>query len=135
MRPRLAAVAAIIAAAVAFAAGPAGAGAGGGGEQVPNRLLVRGQEFDLTLSRSEIGPGPALIQFQNDGEDPHDLQIRRQKGGATRSVGELDPGALGSVEIRLRKGARYQLWCSLLNHRDLGMKAKLKVKRKQPSVP
>ena len=49
MRPRLAATAAITAAAVAFAAGPAVAGAGGGGEQVPNRLLVRGQEFDLSL--------------------------------------------------------------------------------------
>ena len=136
MSRRLAAGAAIIAGAVAFlATGPAVAGAGGGGEKAPNRLLVRGQEFDLTLSRSEIGPGPALIQFQNDGEDPHDLQIRKQKGGATRSVGELEPGALGSVEIRLQKGARYQLWCSLLNHRDLGMEAKLKVKRKQPAGP
>ena len=133
MSARLAAGAAIAAAAVAFlAAGPAVAGGGGG--KPPNRLLVRGQEFDLTLSRSEIGPGPALIQFQNDGEDPHDLQIRKQKGGATRSVGELEPGALGSVEIRLQKGARYQLWCSLLNHRELGMEAKLKVKRKQPSA-
>jgi len=143
MRGRLAAgaaTAAAVAAASAFgiagaspAAGAAASGAAASGGTVPNRMLVRASEFDLTLSRGEIGPGPALIQYQNDGEDPHDLQIRQQKGGVTRTVDELEPGALGSVELRLKKGARYVLWCSLQNHRALGMEAKLKVKRKPVS--
>ncbi len=144
MKRRLTAgLATVAAAAAAFALGFAGASSAAGalsGEQaaagrakVPNRMLVRASEFDLTLSRGQIGPGPALIQYQNDGEDPHDLQIRRQKGGVTKTVDELEPGALGSVELRLKKGARYVLWCSLQNHRALGMEAKLKVKRKPVS--
>ena len=134
MSRRLATAAALVAAlALTLLAAPALAGAGGGGEKVPNRMLVRADEYRLTLSRAEIGPGPALIQLQNDGEDAHDLQIRQQKGGVTHQVGEVGPGETGEVALRLKKGVRYELWCSLTNHRVLGMEAKLKVKRKQPA--
>lgn len=126
-----AATVAAVAATLGFVLTGAGPAAAGG--KAPNRMLVRATEFNLTLSRGEIGPGPALVQYQNDGEDPHDLQIRQVKGGVTKTVDELEPGALGDVSLRLKKGARYVLWCSLPNHRDLGMEAKLKVKRKPVS--
>jgi len=131
-RPAAAAVALAAAASLALGAGPA---AGEDAPQAPNRMLVRATEYDLTLSRSEIGPGPALIQLYNGGEDAHNLQIRRQKGGPVHAVEELEPGETGSVELRLRKGVRYRLWCSLQNHRDLGMEAGLRVKRKPPAGP
>ena len=97
----------------------------------PERLLVRASEWNLILSRADIGPGPALIQLFNGGEDPHDLHIRKVKGGVTRQIPEQEPGLTGDLQMRLKKGARYTLWCSLEGHRALGMEAKLKVKRRR----
>jgi hypothetical protein len=111
------------------AAGLAGGAAGAAGKP-PNRMLVRATEYNLTLSRAEIGPGPALIQLYDGGEDAHNLQIQAQKGGKTYAVPEVEPGETGSVELRLHKGVRYRLWCSLQNHRQLGMNAKLRVRHR-----
>ena len=119
MRRRSASLATVVAAvAVALLLG-VGAGGATAAKKPPNRLLVRADEFNLTLSRAQIGPGPAIVQLFNGGEDPHNLQIRQQKGGTVKTIDELEPGATGEVELRFRKGARYQLWCSLLNHRQL----------------
>jgi hypothetical protein len=94
----------------------------------PSRLLVSGQEYSLTLSRGSVRRGPALIQFLNRGEDPHDLRLRRIGATAARTVSapELAPGRLVDLEVRLRPG-RYRLWCSLPGHRQRGMRALLTV--------
>lgn len=85
-------------------------------------------EFSFTLSRTKVDPGPAIIQYQNTGEDPHDLQIRRRGGDRTISVGELLPGGVELVTSRLKRDSRYALWCSLDGHRDAGMEAVLEVR-------
>ncbi len=111
-----------IAAAVVLG-GPAGAAPG------PPRLLVTGREYDLTLSRAKIDSGNAIVQFANDGEDPHDLRIKRVGAvGKGRGAGETAPGGLAEFRTKVRTGARYVLWCSLANHRALGMVAHLRVR-------
>jgi len=115
-----------LAIAVAAAALLVPAGAAG---DAPGRLLVRGFEYDLVLSRAKLDPGRALIQFANSGEDPHDLWIHRLGGIRYRTVGELGPGDQGEIELHLRRGSRYEMWCSLADHRDLGMEATLRVRR------
>lgn len=99
-------------------------------EDPPSRLLVTASEWSLVLSRGEIDPGRAIIQMYNRGEDPHNLRLRKRSGGAVRRIAELEPAATGQLEMRLKKGARYRLWCSLEGHRELGMKATLKVRRR-----
>jgi hypothetical protein len=99
----------------------------------PARLLVSADEFNLLLSRQTITAGPALIQFHNRGEDPHDLRLRRlpRKGLSARrtfSVPETPSGELDELEARLPSG-RYRLWCSLPGHEQAGMRATLRVKR------
>ena len=118
-------VAAALAAMVALPAAIAQA------QRAPSRLFVAGDEWSLVLSRSSIAPGKAVIQFQNRGEDPHDLKIRRMGGvGSLRvmGVGETEPSALESLKVRLAPG-RYRLWCSLPGHRAQGMRAVLRVRR------
>jgi hypothetical protein len=106
------------------AAGP------GQAERPPSRLLVTGDEYSLVLSRLSVRHGPALIQFLNRGEDPHDLRLRRIGSVAhTVSVPEIRPGGLVELDVRLRTG-RYRLWCSLPGHRELGMRALLRVRRR-----
>jgi hypothetical protein len=107
--------------------------AGARRERPPARLLVSADEHSLMLSRQSITAGPALIQFHNRGEDPHDLRMRRipRKGVSARrtfAVPETPSGDLGELEARLPSG-RYRLWCSLPGHEQAGMRAKLRVKR------
>jgi hypothetical protein len=100
-------------------------------QRSPSRLFVAADEWSLVLSRASIAPGKALIQFQNRGEDPHDLRIRRMGGaGSLRvmGIGETEPSALQGLEVRLSPG-RYRLWCSLPGHRAKGMRAILRVRR------
>jgi hypothetical protein len=101
-----------------------------GASRSPARLLVAGEEYSLTLSRQSIKSGPALIQFLNRGEDPHDLRLRRigRTTGYAAAAPETGPGELVQLEARLRPG-RYRMWCSLADHRRRGMRAVLTVRR------
>ncbi len=90
-------------------------------------------EFTFTLSRTTVDPGPALIQYQNTGEDPHDLKLKRRGDLRIFAVGELLPGGVGSISPRLKRDSRYELWCSLDGHREAGMEAVLRVRDKRPS--
>jgi hypothetical protein len=104
-------------------------GAHSASRAAPARLLVSGKEYSLTLSRSAIERGPAVIQFLNRGQDPHDLRLRRigRTRGYAASAPETRPGRLVELEARLSPG-RYRLWCSLPGHRKLGMRAVLTVR-------
>jgi plastocyanin len=95
---------------------------------VASRLLVTGREYSLTLSRARIAPGRAIVQFHNAGEDPHDLKLQRV--GGTRTFGEDQtlPGGLAQFDVNLWRGRHYVLYCSLADHRALGMEAHLTVK-------
>lgn len=100
-------------------------------EEAPSRLLVNASEWTYVLSRAELPPGPSIVELYNRGEDPHDLTMKRNGGPRTWTVGETLPGEGGAIELRLRRGSRYRLWCTLPAHRERGMEAKLKVTRKR----
>jgi hypothetical protein len=94
----------------------------------PARLQVTADEYRLTLSRSAIRGGPAVIELLNLGEDDHDLALRRQvKGARTIHIRTVSPGRHRDVETRLAAG-RYALWCTLADHRARGMRATLVVR-------
>ena len=102
------------------------------GQATPSRLGVRGDEFDLVLSRTRLAPGPALVQFQNAGEDPHDLRMARIGATGELGTGEVPSGAVESFEVGwLKRGSTYRLWCSLPSHVDWGMEANVRVKRRR----
>jgi plastocyanin len=94
----------------------------------PARMQVSATEYNFGLSRHTIKAGRALIELANFGEDPHDLRLRRIGGTkiwGTRVVPSEDTATLSA---KLLPG-RYKLWCSLGDHRALGMEASLTVKR------
>ena len=121
----LAALAALLTAAILAPAGSAKPA------PAPTRLLVRGYEYNLLLSQLKLNPGNAIVQFANQGEDAHDLQIQRAGDGEVFSVPEQPAGEVGEVGLHLQRDSRYVLWCSLPNHRELGMEASLRVRRKR----
>jgi len=94
----------------------------------PASLGVQSSEFHLVLSRPSVKAGVVEIELQNVGEDPHDLRVRRVGGTHTYSIPMTAPGKRRSIAIRMRPG-RYQLWCSVADHRQLGMQTLLRVRR------
>jgi plastocyanin len=118
------------------AQGP-GSGGGGGGTGKPTqptgppgRLLATERELSTTqlqlqLSRATLAAGPTILQQYNAGSDPHNLILER-RGAVAFSYPTLDPGGTQSQTVNLGKGT-WVLYCSLLDHRSLGMQATLTV--------
>jgi uncharacterized cupredoxin-like copper-binding protein len=94
----------------------------------PARLGVSATEFHLTLSRPSVKAGVVEIELQNDGQDPHDLRVRRVGGSHTFSIPLVSPGKQRTVTIHMKPGS-YRLWCSIADHQALGMHALLRVRR------
>ena len=103
------------------------AGAGSGSTPAPARIQVSAKEFYYVLSRNSVKAGQAIIELANFGEDPHDLRIQRIGARHVGGTPEVQPGDYYDLSLRLRPG-RYRLWCSIGNHRRLGMQAVLTVK-------
>jgi hypothetical protein len=117
-----------LAAALLGVLGAAGTGAGAR-PPAPARVQVVAEEFTLTLSRRTLKTGPAIVELANFGEDPHDLKLRRQARGApTLTIPEVGPARQAQLRARLAPG-RFVLWCSIADHRQLGMEARLTVRR------
>jgi uncharacterized cupredoxin-like copper-binding protein len=93
----------------------------------PARLGVSATEFHLTLSRPMVKAGVVEIELQNDGQDPHDLRVRRVGGTHTFALPLTQPGKRRLLALRVRPG-RYRLWCSVADHRELGMQTLLRVR-------
>jgi plastocyanin len=94
----------------------------------PSRLQVVAREFSFALSRQRLKPGPAIVELVNFGQDAHDLRLRRVGGRRVYALGAVQPGKHAQLRVRLLAG-RYALWCSIANHRALGMRARLVVRR------
>lgn len=92
----------------------------------PARVQVSAKEFFFALSRRTVVSGPAIVELVNFGEDPHDLRMERLGGGRLWKTPLVYPGAYYDLAATLVPG-RYRLWCSIGNHRQLGMQAVLTV--------
>jgi plastocyanin len=92
----------------------------------PARVQVSAKEFFFALSRHKVVAGEAIIELVNFGEDPHDLRLERIGGGRVWKTPLVFPGAYFDLDAKLVTG-RYRLWCSIANHRKLGMRAVLTV--------
>jgi plastocyanin len=95
--------------------------------QAPTRVQVSSTEYELALSRAKVTQGRAIVELVNLGEDPHDLALRRvARGARTYTTKVIAPGADARISFRLYPG-RYQLWCTIGDHRARGMHATLTV--------
>jgi hypothetical protein len=96
----------------------------------PGRLLVTEREISptqlrLQLSRPSLAAGTSIIEQYNAGSDAHNLIAERESFVAF-AFSTLDPGGDQRQAVSLSRGT-YTLYCSILDHRTLGMEAKLSV--------
>jgi plastocyanin len=92
-----------------------------------SRVQVSAREFNFSLSRQTTRAGQTVLELVNFGEDPHDLRLRRVGGKRVYRVATTAPGKRSGLDFRTLPG-RYILWCSIGDHRRLGMSAVLTVK-------
>lgn len=96
-------------------------------EPEANRLAVKGAEYYFVLSRPSVKAGGVTIELNNQGEDPHNLNIRLEGSGEEpQQIAETDSGERAVATFDLPPG-KYRLWCSLPEHEELGMETKLVV--------
>ena len=93
----------------------------------PGRLQVTALEFEYRLSRPQLRAGRwSIIELVNLGEDEHDLRLKRIGGTRTYGIKTVLPGQRRYLAAKLRVG-RYNVWCSIADHKARGMRAQLKV--------
>jgi hypothetical protein len=102
-------------------------------EPPPRRVSVKAgdetpEAFSFSLSRPFVVAGEVTVELNNQGEDPHNLNLRPE-GGADPplEVGEAGPGESRVGHFDLTPGS-YRLWCSLPQHEEWGMSVDLEVR-------
>jgi hypothetical protein len=92
----------------------------------PARVLAFADEYRFTGSRLRVPAGRLRLQLRNIGEDDHDLRIVGPGGRPRAETGRVRPGRLGEIRVRLPRG-RYRLLCTVADHAERGMTARLLV--------
>lgn len=105
---------------------PPGPSVPGEPESTIGRLSVKAFEFYYVLSRPSVAAGEVIVELNNQGEDPHNLNLSLEGGGPQLSVPEA-PAQDRTLERFTLSPGTYRLWCSLAGHEELGMKASLSV--------
>jgi plastocyanin len=97
-------------------------------EPVANRVGVKSKDsggYSYTLSRPQAEAGAITIELNNEGEDPHNLNLQLEGSGeAFHSLADTAPGKQRVATFDLPPGT-YRLWCSIPTHDEQGMHATL----------
>jgi plastocyanin len=90
-------------------------------------VQVSAVEYSFSLSRTTVPAGKVVLEFVNDGQDEHNLNVGApEEGSPIGSFPSMPSKAVADLQLEMRPGA-YTLFCSLPTHESKGMKATLTV--------
>lgn len=141
MRPGLSLVATAVVAGAAMAAFAAGCGgssdsssstaasssstaaqAGGASSNVD----ISETDFKLNPSDPKVKSGQVTFNVSNDGQTVHSLEVEGPNGDQELQS-DLSPGQKGVLSMDLSKPGKYEFYCPVGNHKQLGMKGEITV--------
>jgi plastocyanin len=104
-------------------AGTAAAPAG----EATKTIDVSETDFKLDPANPTVSKlGVVEIKATNDGQTTHSLEVEGP-GEEQELESELQPGESGTLEVDLGKAGRYEWYCPIGNHRELGMEGEIVV--------
>lgn len=89
-------------------------------------VQVSAVEYSFSLSRTTVPAGEVVLQFVNNGQDEHNLNVQKPEGPLAGSFPSTSSKGIGDLELEMSPGS-YALFCSLPTHEGKGMKATLVV--------
>jgi plastocyanin len=115
--------------AASSSAGSSSAAEGSGSSSAPaadsQQITATEADFSITLDSTDLAAGDYEIQVVNDGGATHDLVVEKDGKDVAKSD-TIAPGAKGSLTVSLEPG-EYVVFCSIGNHRAMGMEVKVTV--------
>ena len=81
-------------------------------------IAISGTEFKFAPANVDVKAGRTTFRLRNDGAAPHALEIEGQ--GIEEETEVIQGGQTASLTVNLKPG-RYEMYCPVGNHRDMGM--------------
>jgi uncharacterized cupredoxin-like copper-binding protein len=94
---------------------------------VVQTVNVTETDFKLNPANPRISkPGQVEFKVKNEGQAPHTIEV---EGPSSEQELEpvLDPGQSGTLKVNLDKPGKFEWYCPVANHRDLGMEGVITV--------
>jgi plastocyanin len=88
-------------------------------------LTAKEADFSIDLGTTTLKAGPYLVKVDNTGNATHDLVVE-QNGARIAGTSSISPGQSASLSVFLKPGS-YVFYCSIGNHRAMGMETKVTV--------
>ena len=95
---------------------------GAGGSSVD----VSETDFKLNPSDPKVKAGQVTFNVSNDGQTVHSLEVEGPNGDEELQS-DLSPGQSGVLSVDLSKPGKYEFYCPIGNHKQLGMKGEITV--------
>jgi len=134
MRTRLSLVATAVVAGAAMAAFAAGCGGSSDGSSstaaqaggAASNVDISETDFKLNPSDPKVKSGQVTFNVSNDGQTVHSLEVEGPNGDQELQS-DLSPGQKGVLIVDLSKPGKYEFYCPVGNHKQLGMKGEITV--------
>jgi plastocyanin len=96
-----------------------------GGSAEAHALKATEKDFSISLDQTSVKAGSYTITVVNDGNATHDLAV--EEDGTTKAKSDkVGPGESTTLTVDLDAG-EYVFYCSIGNHRAMGMELKVSV--------
>ena len=97
-------------------------GAAGGGQTVD----MTAADFKFDPSDPTVKSGDVTFKLNNDGQNPHSLEIEDVNGQDQEIEGDVSPGQSGTMTVNLPPG-KYEFYCPVDGHKEMGMEGEITV--------
>jgi plastocyanin len=106
---------------------PATSGASGSAAGGASTVNVSETDFKLTPSDPTVNAGKVTINASNDGQTTHSIEVEAPSGDQEMES-DLAPGQSGTLTVDLPKPGKYEFYCPIDNHKQMGMAGEITVK-------
>jgi uncharacterized cupredoxin-like copper-binding protein len=96
------------------------------GSGIASSVDMKATDFRFAPSDPTVKAGQVTFDVTNDGQTLHNLAVEGPNGEQELSS-DLSPGQSGVLAVDLSKPGKYEFYCPVGNHKELGMEGTITV--------